>query len=338
MTSTRVVVSAALVFATVLTAQALVPQGPPAAPQAPSGRRSACRRARSGSAGAPARAGAAAAAMRQRRCTPSAAPAATASTCPVAARRACSTTSWAHGSDDESIARTITNGVPNTEMQPFKEQLTEVQIWQLVAYLKTQAGNLKDKPVYVPDPDGQVIKTEKQSFKIEIVARGLETPWGLAFLPDGRLLITERPAGCESCRKASCCRSRSPARRRSGSGRTAACSTSRSTRSTRRTAGSTWPTPSRARTTRRRPRWRLRRRQACCRSVAGRRRCTRRRAVRVQRLVRARRPAQARRRPEPGPIRRPVPRPRPPRRRRTSRTPSSCAARSTRRTSGWSSR
>jgi hypothetical protein len=100
---------------------------------------------------------------------------------------------WAHGSDDEAIAHNIMNGFPNTEMIPFKDQLTEPQIWQLVAYMKTQGANLKDKPVYVPDPDGQVIKSEKQTFKIEIVARGLETPWGLAFLPDGRLLITERP-------------------------------------------------------------------------------------------------------------------------------------------------
>ncbi len=100
---------------------------------------------------------------------------------------------WSRGADDESLARNIENGIPTTEMPPFKGALTEQQIWQLVAYIRTQAATLKGRPQYVPDPDNQVIKSEKQTFKIEIVARGIETPWGLAFLPDGRLLVTERP-------------------------------------------------------------------------------------------------------------------------------------------------
>src|SRR5262249_50338507 len=43
------------------------------------------------------------------------------------------------------------------------------------------------------NPAGQVLQTEKATVKIEVVAEGLATPWGMAFLPDGRLLVTERP-------------------------------------------------------------------------------------------------------------------------------------------------
>src|SRR5712672_1525021 len=36
------------------------------------------------------------------------------------------------------------------------------------------------------------VKTQR-AIKVETFAKGLVHPWGLAFLPDGRLLVTERP-------------------------------------------------------------------------------------------------------------------------------------------------
>jgi len=100
---------------------------------------------------------------------------------------------WLDGTDDEKIATTVRRGVPEKGMVGFTpEQLSDQQIFQLIAYIRTATANLKPKPAYVADPDGKVITSEKQTFKMEVLTRDVNTPFGLAFLPDGRLLVTER--------------------------------------------------------------------------------------------------------------------------------------------------
>src|SRR5690606_30964586 len=48
-----------------------------------------------------------------------------------------------------------------------------------------------------PLPDGPIEyrTAEGQDIRVVVVARGLENPWSLAFLPSGEMLITERNAG-----------------------------------------------------------------------------------------------------------------------------------------------
>ena len=40
--------------------------------------------------------------------------------------------------------------------------------------------------------DTRIVKTEKVSFQVETYADGFEIPWGMAFLPDNRMMVTDR--------------------------------------------------------------------------------------------------------------------------------------------------
>lgn len=60
--------------------------------------------------------------------------------------------------------------------------------WRLAA-----ASFLAVSPMASQAAADEVIATGKHPLRLSTVVTGLEHPWGMAFLPDGRMLITERP-------------------------------------------------------------------------------------------------------------------------------------------------
>lgn len=93
---------------------------------------------------------------------------------------------------DEQLANAIAQGNALAGMPAFGPLLEAAQIGQLITFLRNEAANLAERPPFVPSPDGQILRTVGATVRIEVLARGLDVPWGLAFLPDGRLLVTER--------------------------------------------------------------------------------------------------------------------------------------------------
>ncbi|HEY0266125.1 MAG TPA: PQQ-dependent sugar dehydrogenase, partial [Rhizomicrobium sp.] len=93
---------------------------------------------------------------------------------------------------DEQIVSAVTNGPSGVADHDFQRLFSPDEISQMPAYLRIVAGNLNRRAPAVPDITGKVIQSQKATFKVETLAKGLNQPWGMAFLPDGRLIFTER--------------------------------------------------------------------------------------------------------------------------------------------------
>lgn len=98
--------------------------------------------------------------------------------------------SWKHGGDKTSLIKTITQGVPTTEMIKWGNTLNAKEIESIADFIVSAQQKPKKERQY---EESFMLETKHYKLKVErLVTSGLNTPWGIEFADHNTALISEK--------------------------------------------------------------------------------------------------------------------------------------------------
>ncbi len=100
---------------------------------------------------------------------------------------------WQYGGTDEDLFRAIAKGFPDNGMEAYEGVLTPEEIRSLVIFIheQTEIGE-KEGLLKRLEPRSGVFSSEKHDFRLEKISEGTGILWGIDFLPDQSMLVTQR--------------------------------------------------------------------------------------------------------------------------------------------------
>lgn len=98
---------------------------------------------------------------------------------------------WKHGSSVKDLMVSIKKGWTDEGMPAFNKTFTDKEISELAEYIKKGIQNVEAYN-FDNEPITGTFKSEQLTFTLDTIITKTDVVWGMAFLPDGSLIATER--------------------------------------------------------------------------------------------------------------------------------------------------
>ena len=98
---------------------------------------------------------------------------------------------WKHGNAKADLVKSVSAGHPDLGMPAWSAVLSAKEIDEITDLILESLKNV-DQYKFASKPTSNIFASEGMTVKLDTVLSGLTSPWGLAFLPGGDMLVTDR--------------------------------------------------------------------------------------------------------------------------------------------------
>lgn len=99
---------------------------------------------------------------------------------------------WIHGNDRDSLIASINTGYTEAGMPSWGDVLSDTQITEMADYILKGIEHVEQYGFEEIVLTSDTFETTELTFSLDTVASGLNIPWGMAILPSGEMLVTEK--------------------------------------------------------------------------------------------------------------------------------------------------